>query len=34
VASFEYLGRNGRPEPAEDMSVHDCIAYSLLPSPT
>ncbi len=34
VASPEYLKRNGHPKQAEDLSRHDCIAYSLLPSPT
>lgn len=34
VASPDYLKRKGRPEQAADLVQHDCIAYSLLPTPT
>lgn len=34
VASPDYLKRKGYPQQAEDLSRHDCIAYSLLPAPT
>ncbi|MBL1277697.1 MAG: LysR family transcriptional regulator [Ectothiorhodospiraceae bacterium] len=33
VASPEYLKRKGCPSRAEDLSQHDCIAYSLLATP-
>ena len=33
VASPEYLKRRGCPKYAEDLIQHDCIAYSLLPTP-
>ena len=34
VAAPAYLERRGYPKQAEDLADHDCIAYSLLPSPT
>jgi DNA-binding transcriptional LysR family regulator len=34
VASPDYLERKGCPKQAEDLAQHDCIAYSLLPTPT
>jgi len=34
VASPDYLKRKGYPKQAEDLAEHDCIAYSLLPTPT
>lgn len=34
VASPDYLKRKGCPKQAEDLTRHDCIAYSLLPTPT
>ena len=34
VASPEYLRRRGCPKQIEDLAQHDCIAYSLLPTPT
>jgi len=34
VASPDYLKRHGCPKRAEDLPQHDCIAYSLLPTPT
>ena len=34
VASPDYLKRRGCPKQAEDLAQHDCIAYSLLPTPT
>jgi len=34
VASPDYLKRKGCPQQAEDLTHHDCIAYSLLPAPT
>ena len=34
VASPDYLKRKGCPKYAEDLVQHDCIAYSLLPTPT
>jgi DNA-binding transcriptional LysR family regulator len=34
VASPYYLKRKGCPKRAEDLVQHDCIAYSLLPTPT
>ncbi|MEM8844453.1 MAG: LysR family transcriptional regulator [Pseudomonadota bacterium] len=34
VASPDYLKRKGCPKQAEDLVHHDCIAYSLLTSPT
>ena len=34
VASPDYLKRKGCPKPVEDLTQHDCIAYSLLPTPT
>jgi len=34
VASPEYLKRKGIPKTAEDLTKHDCIAYSLLSTPT
>jgi len=34
VASPEYLKRMGYPKKAEELTQHDCIAYSLLPAPT
>jgi len=34
VASPDYIKRKGCPKYAEDLMQHDCIAYSLLPSPT
>ncbi len=34
VASPDYLKRKGCPKKAEDLVQHDCIAYSLLPTPT
>jgi DNA-binding transcriptional LysR family regulator len=34
VASPDYLKRKGYPKQAEDLAQHDCIAYSLLPTPT
>jgi DNA-binding transcriptional LysR family regulator len=34
VASPDYLKRKGCPKRAEDLAQHDCIAYSLLPTPT
>ena len=34
VASPDYLKRKGCPKRAEDLMKHDCIAYSLLPTPT
>lgn len=33
VASPDYIKRKGNPKQAEDLSQHDCIAYSLLPTP-
>ncbi len=33
VASPDYLKRRGYPKQAEDLMQHDCIAYSLLPTP-
>lgn len=33
VASPDYIKRKGCPEKAEDLTQHDCIAYSLLPTP-
>jgi len=33
VASPEYLKRKGYPKQAEDLAQHDCVAYSLLPTP-
>jgi DNA-binding transcriptional LysR family regulator len=33
VASPDYLERKGCPKQAEDLAQHDCIAYSLLPTP-
>jgi DNA-binding transcriptional LysR family regulator len=34
VASPDYLKRKGCPALAEELTQHDCIAYSLLPTPT
>lgn len=34
VASPDYLKRKGCPKTVEELSQHDCIAYSLLPAPT
>ena len=34
VASPDYLKRKGCPKQAEDLVHHDCIGYSLLPTPT
>ncbi|RDH84102.1 MAG: LysR family transcriptional regulator [endosymbiont of Galathealinum brachiosum] len=34
VASPEYLKRRGTPQNVEELTQHDCIAYSLLPAPT
>jgi len=34
VASPDYLKRKGCPKRVEDLTQHDCIAYSLLPTPT
>jgi len=34
VASPDYLKRKGCPQKAEDLVQHNCIAYSLLPTPT
>jgi len=34
VASPDYLKRKGCPKQVEDLTQHDCIAYSLLPTPT
>ncbi len=34
VASPDYIKRSGCPKQAEDLVKHDCIAYSLLPTPT
>ncbi len=34
VASPDYLKRKGCPKQAEDLVHHDCVAYSLLPTPT
>lgn len=34
VVSPDYIKRKGCPKYAEDLMQHDCIAYSLLPSPT
>jgi len=34
VASPDYIKRKGCPTRAEDLAHHDCIAYSLLPTPT
>ena len=34
VASPDYLKRKGCPKQADDLAQHDCIAYSLLPTPT
>ena len=34
VASPDYLQRKGCPKRADDLTQHDCIAYSLLPTPT
>jgi DNA-binding transcriptional LysR family regulator len=34
VASPEYIKRKGCPKTVEDLTQHDCIAYSLLPTPT
>jgi DNA-binding transcriptional LysR family regulator len=34
VASPDYLARKGCPKRAEDLAQYDCIAYSLLPTPT
>jgi len=34
VASPDYIKRKGCPKQAEDLTQHDCIAYSLLPTPT
>lgn len=34
VASPDYIKRKGCPKQAEDLALHDCIAYSLLPTPT
>ena len=34
VASPDYLKRRGCPTTVEDLSQHDCIAYSLLPTPS
>lgn len=34
VASPDYINRKGCPKRAEDITQHDCIAYSLLPTPT
>jgi len=34
VASPDYLKCKGCPKQAEDLTQHDCIAYSLLPTPT
>lgn len=34
VASPDYIKRKGCPKLAEDLVHHDCIAYSLLPTPT
>lgn len=34
VASPDYLKRKGYPTKAEDLVNHDCVAYSLLPTPT
>jgi len=34
VASPDYLKRKGCPQQAEDLVNHDCVAYSLLPTPT
>jgi len=34
VASPDYIERKGCPKKAEDLTLHDCIAYSLLPMPT
>jgi len=33
VASPDYLKRNGCPQSAEELAQHECIAYSLLPTP-
>jgi len=33
VASPSYLRRKGRPKTVEELTKHDCIAYSLLPAP-
>lgn len=34
LASPDYIRRKGCPQRAEDLTQHDCIAYSLLPTPT
>jgi len=34
VATPDYLKRRGCPKQAEDLMQHDCITYSLLPTPT
>jgi len=34
VASPDYLKRKGSPKQVGDLAQHDCIAYSLLPTPT
>lgn len=34
VASPDYLKRRGCPKQAEDLVQHDCVAYSLVPTPT
>jgi len=34
VASPDYIKRKGCPKKVEDLAQHDCIAYSLLPTPT
>jgi len=34
VASPDYIQRKGCPKQVEDLTQHDCIAYSLLPTPT
>jgi DNA-binding transcriptional LysR family regulator len=34
VASPDYIKRKGCPKHAEDLAQHECIAYSLLPTPT
>jgi len=34
IASPDYIKRMGYPKTAEELTQHDCIAYSLLPAPT
>ena len=34
LASPDYIKRKGKPQRVEDLTQHDCIAYSLLPAPT